>query len=91
MKITQFSNANNLSCKEITKDHLNSIGDVMISMVVSNMVDRRFESQLGQTKDYKIGICCFSAKNIVLRRIIIGIMCQSEATLVNCCFSDVER
>jgi hypothetical protein len=23
--------------------------------------------QLGQTKDYKIGICCFSAKNVALR------------------------
>jgi hypothetical protein len=27
------------------------------------VVDRGFEPQSGQTKDYKIGICCFSAKH----------------------------
>ena len=31
-------------------------------------VDRVFESRSGQTKDYKIGICCFSAMHTVLRR-----------------------
>jgi hypothetical protein len=31
-------------------------------------VDREFESRSGQTKDYKIGICCFSAKPAALRR-----------------------
>jgi hypothetical protein len=29
--------------------------------------DSGFESRSGQTKDYKIGICCFSAKHAVLR------------------------
>jgi hypothetical protein len=33
----------------------------MASMLVSSAVDRGFEPLLGQTKDYKIGICCFSA------------------------------
>jgi hypothetical protein len=32
------------------------------------VVDRGFEPRLGQTKDYKIGICCFSAKHVALRR-----------------------
>jgi hypothetical protein len=32
------------------------------------MVDRECEPQSGQTKDYNIGICCFSAKNAALRR-----------------------
>jgi hypothetical protein len=27
-----------------------------------------FEPRSGQTKDYKIGICCFSAKHAALRR-----------------------
>jgi hypothetical protein len=35
-----------------------SIGGVMVSMLASSAIDRRFETQLGQTKDYKIGICC---------------------------------
>ena len=31
------------------------------------MKDRGFELRSGQTKDYKIGICCFSIKHAVLR------------------------
>ena len=46
---------------------LNRIGGVMVSAVTSNAVDRVFESRSGQSKDYKIGICCFSAKHTVLR------------------------
>ena len=32
------------------------------------IIDRGFEPRLGHTKDYKIGICCFSAKHAALRR-----------------------
>ena len=41
---------------------------VMVSVLASNMIDRGFEPWSGQTKDYEIGICCFSAKQAVLRR-----------------------
>ena len=37
-------------------------------MLASSAVDRGFEPRLGQTKDYEIGICCFSAKQPTLRR-----------------------
>ena len=40
----------------------------MISVLASSAVDRGFEPRLGQTKDYKIGTCCFSAKHAALRR-----------------------
>jgi hypothetical protein len=30
-------------------------------------VDRGFESRFGQTKDYEIGMCCFSAKHAAVR------------------------
>ena len=40
----------------------------MISVFASSAVDRGFEPQSGQTKDCKIGICYFSAKNTILRR-----------------------
>jgi hypothetical protein len=40
----------------------------MFSMLALNAVDRGFESRSGQTKDSKIGICCFSAKHTALRR-----------------------
>jgi hypothetical protein len=40
----------------------------MVSVVASSVVDRGFETKPNQTKDYKIGICCFSAKHAALRR-----------------------
>ena len=46
----------------------NRIGGVMVNMLSSSAVDYGFEPRLGQTKDYNIGICCFSAKYTALRR-----------------------
>jgi hypothetical protein len=42
---------------------LNCIGGVMVSVLASSTVDRGFEPRSGQTKDFKMGICCFSAKH----------------------------
>ena len=39
----------------------------MVSVFVSSAVDRDFMPRCGQTKDYEIGICCFSAKHAALR------------------------
>jgi len=39
-----------------------------VSVLASRKVDRGFEPRSGQTKDYKIGICCFSAKHAILRK-----------------------
>ena len=44
------------------------IGGIMVRVLASNAVDRGFEPRSSQTKDYKIGICCFSAKYAALRR-----------------------
>ena len=41
---------------------------VMVSVLASSAVVRGFEPRLGQTKDYKVGIYCFSAKHAALRR-----------------------
>jgi hypothetical protein len=39
------------------------------TMLTSSAVDRGFEPRSGQTKDFKIGICCFPAKHhAALRR-----------------------
>jgi hypothetical protein len=35
----------------------------MVSVVVSSVGDREFESRSDQTKRYNIGICCFSSKH----------------------------
>ena len=40
----------------------------MFSVLTSIAVDRGFEPRSGQTKDYNIGMCCFSAKHAALRR-----------------------
>ena len=67
----------------------NHIGGVIVSVLASSAVDCGFESQSGQTKDYKIGICCFSAKHVALRRkskdwlAWIRIMCPSGATCLS--------
>jgi len=47
---------------------LNRINGILVSVLVSSAQDRRFEPRSGQTKDYKIGICCFFAKHTALRR-----------------------
>jgi hypothetical protein len=44
------------------------IGGIMVSMFVSSTVDRGFEPQSGQLKEYEIGICCFFANHSALRR-----------------------
>ena len=44
-----------------------SIDDVMVSELAWSVVDRELEPWSGQTKDYKIGICCFSTKEAALR------------------------
>jgi hypothetical protein len=40
----------------------------MVNILSKSVVDRGFEPRSGQTKDFKIGICCLSAKHAVLRR-----------------------
>ena len=46
----------------------NSIGGVMVSVLAYSAVDCGLEPCSGQTKDFEIGICCFSAKHSALRR-----------------------
>ena len=46
----------------ILQNEFNHIGGVMVSVLASSAVNRGFELRSGQTKDYKIGIYCVSAK-----------------------------
>jgi hypothetical protein len=52
----------------IVQISINYIDGVVISMLVSKVVDRGVETRFDQTKYYKIGICCFSAKHVAFRR-----------------------
>jgi hypothetical protein len=40
----------------------------MVGILALSATNREFEPRLGQTKDYNIGVCCFSAKHAALRR-----------------------
>ena len=44
------------------------IGGVMVSVLALSAVERGFEPRSGQTKYYRIGICCFSTKHVALRK-----------------------
>jgi hypothetical protein len=76
---------------------MNRIGGVMVSVLTTSAVDRGFKPRSGQTQEYKIGICCFSAKHAALGEraktgwLRIRIMCPSGETClsVNCCFSEL--
>jgi hypothetical protein len=48
--------------KKINKNKIkigNRIGSVMVSMLASSAIDCGYELRSCQTKEYKIGICCF--------------------------------
>jgi len=63
----------------IDTDHciVNRFRGEMVSVLTSNVTDRRFAPWSGQTKDYKIGICCVP-KNWLVR---IKIMCVTRGLL----------
>ena len=47
-------------------------------MLALGAVYHGFEPQSGQTKDYKIGICCFSVKHAALRRRSKGWLAKNQ-------------
>ena len=55
------------------------IGGVMV--LAPSVIERGFEPRSGQTIDYKIGICWFSAKHAAIRRFRKRLVC-SEGGLV---------
>ena len=81
----------------LVEDGSTCISGVMVRVLASSVVDSGFEPLLGQTKDYKIGSYCFSAKHIALMRKSKDwfapnrIMCPSGTTClpVDCCFSEL--
>jgi hypothetical protein len=60
-----------------------------VTVLTSSAVNRGFEPRLGQTKDYEIGICCFSAKHTTLRRIMIMYLSDATCLSADCCFSNL--
>jgi hypothetical protein len=69
------------------------MGSVMVSLLASSAVNHGFDPRSVQTKDYKIGSCCFSTKQVALKRksgwLGIRIICPSGAKFLyaDCCFA----
>ena len=64
----------------------------MVSVLDSSVVDLGFEPWSGQTKDYIIGICCFSAKHTALRRKSKDWLAWNQNNVFkwsDCCFSEL--
>ena len=53
----------------------------MVSVVAASVGDRVFEPLSGQTKDYDIGMCCFSGKHAALRRTNKDWLTQNEVNV----------
>jgi hypothetical protein len=70
--LIQVIQGNHLSKFKVTRFYCilitNNIGGVMVSIFYSSAIDHGFGPRSCQTKDYKICICCFSAKHAALRR-----------------------
>jgi hypothetical protein len=49
-------------------------GGVMVSVLASSAADRGCEPRSGQTKDYKMGICCISAKHSIKKNGILDFL-----------------
>ena len=69
----------------------------MVGVPVSSVVDRWFKSRSDQTKDYKIGMCCFSAKHAALRRKSKDWLARNQNNVskwndmlpTDCCFNEL--
>ena len=59
----KFSKLNELFC-----NYKYRIGGVMVSVLASSAVDHGCKPRSGHTKDYKIGLCCFSAKHSITEK-----------------------
>jgi hypothetical protein len=56
----------------------------MVSMFFSRVVDCGLEPRSGQTKDYKIGICCFSANHAALSSKSKDWLARNQINLPEC-------
>ena len=57
-----------ISLQDYSSKVFSCFARVMVTSLAFSAVDRGFEPRSGQTKDYQIGMCCFSAKHAALRR-----------------------
>jgi hypothetical protein len=69
----------------------------LVRVLASSVVDRGFELRSGQTKDSKMCMCCFSAKNAALKRKSKDWLAWNQDNVsewgtclsADCCFSEL--
>jgi hypothetical protein len=69
----------------------------MVSMLTQSVVYRGLKPRSGQTKDYKIDICCFSTKHVALRSKNKDWLAQNQNVMsewsdmsnLGCCFVEL--
>jgi hypothetical protein len=67
----------------------------MVSVLTSSAEDCGFEPRSGQTKDYNIGICCFSTRQAALKRKSKDGLARNQDNMSEwgdmsiCCFSEL--
>ena len=54
------------------------IQDLICGVLASSVVDHGIRPRLSQTKDYKICICCFSAKHAEIRSKITDLLARNQ-------------
>jgi hypothetical protein len=85
---------NMLASSEVILNMLAS-SEVILNKLASSAVDRRFKSRLGQTKEYKIVICCCSVKYSLLRSKSKNGLARNRDNvcewnlLTDCCFCEL--
>jgi hypothetical protein len=72
----------------------------VVSVLALSVVDRGFKPRSSHTKDYKISMCCFSAKHASLRRKTKHCLtrnqsdvseCDDMSISLDCCFSELRQ
>ena len=69
------------ACVNKERSNKYRIGGVMVSVLASSAVDREFEFRSGQTKDYKINICCFTTNHAAFRLKSKDWLCSESANV----------
>ena len=64
--------------------NVNLLGGVMVSMVAPSSVNHEFEPRSDHSKDYEIGIVCFSTKHAALRRKSKDWVIRNQANVSEC-------
>jgi hypothetical protein len=57
---------------------MNRVGGIMVIVLASSVVDSGLEPRSGQTKDFKIGICRFSAKHASIKKEKIIVLARNQ-------------